>query len=150
MDPIQSTSHEEYKGPGKVWSAFGGWGVGGLIGGLATLPFRWKALNSLFKGEAIKSTGLWVGSSVLILASSVVGAVVGWNKAKNGEQQFQDAQTQLNISQNETAHLKQVITVQEENQKRFTDVIASRKHEGGHAAHVAADKENADHHAASI
>ncbi|MES2984020.1 MAG: hypothetical protein V4735_02400 [Pseudomonadota bacterium] len=134
---------QEYQGPGKMWSAFGGWGVGGLIGGLATLPFRWNSIKSIFKGEIVKSTGLWVGSSLLVLASSTVGAIVGWNKGKNGQQQFENTQAQLANAENENTQLKQVIGTQAQTQKRFSDTVTSRSEQGSHAAAAEADKQQA-------
>ncbi|MDX2095756.1 MAG: hypothetical protein SFW64_07465 [Alphaproteobacteria bacterium] len=140
MERPVSRQAEEYKGPGKAWSAFGGWGVGGILGRLAMIPFRWSAIKSIVNGKPIESIRNWYGANLFVLATSIVGAVIGWNKGKNGQEQFNESQTQLTIAEQENANLKQVITVQEENQKRFTEAFSSRKEHGTHAAAVEADK----------
>lgn len=151
MEQTTSKLNEEYKGPGKVWSAFGGWGVGALLTSLAVLPFRWSAIKSVFNGEPIKSTGMWLGANLLVLGGSIVGAVVGWNKAERGEQQFRDSQMRANVADNEIAQLKQTVAMQHETHKRFTDTINSRHQAHGdqtHGTHVAAAHAEKEHHAA--
>lgn len=143
MERPVSRQAEEYKGPGKAWSAFGGWGVGGILATIATVPFKFKAWKDVFtleQGSVKRFITTKMGAGVFIFASSVIGAVIGWSKGKNGQEQFNESQTQLTIAEQENANLKQVITVQEENQKRFTEAFSSRKEHGTHAAAVEADK----------
>jgi hypothetical protein len=115
-----------------------------MISGAIALPFKWNAWKDLFtlKPESAKKLiSTKIGAGFFIFASSVVGAIVGWNKGKQGQEQHQESQAQFANADAEVTHLKQIVTVQEENQKRFTDVIASRKPEGSHVAAAEAHKQ---------
>lgn len=121
----------EYKGPGKFWSTFGGWLIGGAVGGIVgTLMIM-----------ALPTAGMFLAAAAVGLTCNITGAVLGYKKAVRGQEQFEAMRMQ-----NEARGIEIV----EEKAKslgvsRFTDRIQSRATHESHADTILAEQANAAH-----
>ncbi len=143
---------EKYKST-KLLSGVGGFEIGGLIGTVASLPFGLSALKDVMKSHDA-SEGITRGDRtkflvklstllVLPLVGGIIGAVTGYRRGKKAEEQYNSVSKDLAISQAQVGHLTNTISEKDTqlaaSEKRFTDVISSRQHHGGHAGAVHAD-----------
>ena len=127
----------EYKGPGKILSTLGGWFIGGLVGGLVgagagilLLPFGLVAATTC--------------AAIFGLAGHIIGAVKGYERAVNGQRQFEEAQTVAIQAVGARGQSIGNLQSQElETGTRFTDRVPSRATEGNYADAVLADRANA-------
>ncbi len=124
---------EEYKGPSKILGAFGGWGIGSLVGGLAGGVIG-LALAPVF------GTGVVMMVSVIGLLTSIGGAVIGWNKAATGRQQYEFAQMQLATTAAQMGLAPAYEMTPQMGQSRFTDRIQPRTPQGSYADAVASEQ----------
>ena len=132
----KSVQTENYEGPGRISSAFGGWvlwGIPGAIGHAISWSTRGRPMGLL--------------ASVAGLGLSIYGAVCGWGKASRGEQQYGDLKARIVAQDVRNEGLQaQVNGLTQEvatYRKSYAHGVQSRAEQGSHAQAAQADKASA-------